>query len=67
MNNGKLLQFHGNTWNPLHEFKKWVQDCDKVLSTKCVYNSHIFNIYSETSTNKNFILRKIQYRKRTSK
>ena len=45
MTDVKLSLLHSNTWNHLTMCKKWAQACLKMLSTKCVYKSYIFNIY----------------------
>ena len=40
------MVFDWNPWNHLTVCKrKWGQARSKMLSTKCVYKSHIFNIY----------------------
>ena len=46
MTDVKLLLLYNNTWNHLTVWKKeWTQACLKMLSTKCIYKSYIFNIY----------------------
>ena len=42
----KLLLLHSNTWNQFNcAQKKWAHTRLKMLSTKCVYKSYVFNIY----------------------
>ena len=41
----KLLLLHNYTWNHLSVCKKWAQAHLKMLSTKGLYKSYIFNIY----------------------
>ena len=43
MTDVKSLLFYNNTWNHLTVRKK----CLKMLSTKCVYKSYIFNMQKE--------------------